>query len=401
RDRLAAVAPPERPSLLAELIRAEIAAVLGFPDPSALPAERSFAEIGFDSLSAVQVRNRLSAFTRVRLSPTVVLEYPTLPELTAHVHGVLLDEDAVQGAEPETADAPREPRPAPTPAPVPQTTAPAQLPHAPYRFSPLYHRVLREEGPKEAMTLRFFASYALPVFSDQERARHTVPPLQFAHGDGTPLVYLPDYMAPHLRLPIGLARQFDGERDLHVLEHPGFGTRRAVPDSVATLVRAHADTVRSLPVERAPVLVGYCAGGAIAHAVARQLAAEGEPPAGVVLLDSHAGVLHRGDVRGQALMSAGAALDAEVVDRLDDSLLIVGGGYVRVMENWRPEPSPVPALLLRGRPTAEMLRIAPGDDWRPHWPLPHDAVDVPGDHYSLLHQDADSTAAAIRVWLPK
>ncbi|MFD8818763.1 type I polyketide synthase, partial [Streptomyces sp. NPDC059627] len=410
RERLAAVAPPERAQLLAELIRAEIAAVLGFPDPSALPAERSFTEIGFDSLSAVQVRNRLSAFTRVRLSPTVVLEYPTLPELTAHIHGVLLDEGAVPGpdmqpepepgaeteTDPEPADGARQPRPEPTPP----TTSPARLPHAPYRFSPLYHRVLREEGPKEAMTLRFFASYALPVFSDQERARHTVPPLQLAHGDGTPLVYLPDYLAPHLRLPTRLARQFDGERDLHVLEHPGLGTRRAVPDSVATLVRAHADTVRSLPVERPPVLVGYCAGGAIAHAVARELAAEGEPPAGVVLLDTHAGVLRRGDVRGQALMAAGAALDAEVVDRLDDSLLIVGGGYARVMESWRPEPSPVPALLLRGRPTAEMLRGAPGADWRPHWPLPHDGMDVPGDHYSLLHQEAAGTATAIRAWLP-
>ncbi|MFF7981112.1 SDR family NAD(P)-dependent oxidoreductase [Streptomyces sp. NPDC007901] len=405
RERLAAVPPPERLALLAELIRAEIAAVLGYPDPAALPVERSFTELGFDSLSAVQIRNRLSAFTRVRLSPTVVLEYPTLPELTAHVHAALLDADAPPeagtGAETETEtdavhvggtrEIPAEPTP-------PADVAP-RLSSAPYRFSPLYHRVLREQGPAEAMALRFLASYALPVFSDGERARHTVPALQLAHGDGTPLVYLPDYLTPHLRLPTALARRFDGERDLHLLEHPGFGTRRAVPDSVATLVRAHADTVRSLPLERAPVLVGYCAGGAIAHAVAGQLAREGQPPAGVILIDSHAGVLRRGDARGQALMAAGAALSADVVDGLDDSLLIAGGGYARVMESWRPEPSPVPALLLRGRPTAEMLRIAPDGDWRPHWPLPHDGVDIPGDHYSLLQQDADSTAAAIRARL--
>ncbi|MEU1165587.1 hypothetical protein ABZ372_36070 [Streptomyces sp. NPDC005921] len=69
------------------------------------------------------------------------------------------------------------------------------------------------------------------------------------------------------------------------------------------------------------------------------------------------------------------------------------------MEGWRPEPSPVPALLLRGRPTADMLRIAPDGDWRPHWPLPHDGADLPGDHYSLLQQDAEGTAAAIRARL--
>ncbi|MFK0150566.1 SDR family NAD(P)-dependent oxidoreductase [Streptomyces sp. NPDC090493] len=107
RERLAAVAPPERAPLLAELIRAEIAAVLGFTDPSDLPAERAFTELGFDSLSAVQVRNRLSAFIRVRLSPTVVLEHPTLPELTAHVHGALLDAGALPGTETEASAAVR------------------------------------------------------------------------------------------------------------------------------------------------------------------------------------------------------------------------------------------------------------------------------------------------------
>ncbi|MER5515821.1 type I polyketide synthase [Streptomyces sp. NPDC002763] len=391
QERLAAVPAPERQPLLAELIRAEVAAVLGFAHPSALPVDRGFTELGFDSLSAVQVRNRLSAFTGVRLSPTVVLEHPTLAELTAHVHAALADGEALPETGQERVADPREAEAAPS----------VQVSHAPYRFSPLYHRVLREQGPGEAMRLRFFASYALPVFSDGERARHSVPPLRLAHGDGTPLVYLPDYMAPHLRLPTTLARRFDGERDLYMLEHPGFGTRRAVPDSVATLVRAHADAVRSLPVQRAPVLVGYCAGGAIAHAVARRLAREGRPPAGVILIDSHAGVLRRDDARGQALMAAGAALSADVVDGLDDSLLLAGGGYARVLEDWRPRPSPVPALLLRGRPTAEMLRSAPDGDWRPHWPLPHDGVDVPGDHYSVLRQDADSTASAIRVWLPR
>jgi hypothetical protein len=85
-------------------------------------------------------------------------------------------------------------------------------------------------------------------------------------------------------------------------------------------------------------------------------------------------------------------------------LLIAGGGYARVLEGWHPEPapesSPVPTLLLRGRPTSEMRRIDPEGDWLPHWPLPHDTADVPGDHYSVVHQDADSTAAAIRAWLP-
>ncbi|MFI5795872.1 SDR family NAD(P)-dependent oxidoreductase [Streptomyces sp. NPDC051677] len=412
RERLASVAAHERERVLAELIRAEIAAVLGFPDPAALPAERAFTELGFDSLTAVQLRNRLSAFTRVRLAPTVVLEHPTLPDLAAHVHAALIDAGALPQDGPATA---AEASTAQAEGSTAQTQAAGRTAEAaggteaetgteadtgsPYRFSALYHRVLCEQGPLEAMGLRHLASYALPVFPDGERARYAVPPVRLAHGDGAPLVYIPDYLSPYQRVPTALAERLAGERDVFLLEHPGLGALRAVPDSIATLVRTHADTVRSLPVDAAPVLVGYCAGGAVAHAVARHLARTGPPPAGVILLDSHAAVLRRGDPRGLALMSAGADLPDELVDQVDDSLLIAGGGYARLLEGWRPKPSPVPTLLLRGRPTPHMRRSDPDRDWQPYWPLPHDSADLPGDHYSLLHRDAASTAAAMRAWL--
>ncbi|MFE6175700.1 SDR family NAD(P)-dependent oxidoreductase [Streptomyces sp. NPDC056464] len=389
RERLAAVAAHERETVLAGLIRTEVAAVLGFTDAAELPAERSFTELGFDSLTAVQVRNRLSQYTRVRLSPTVVLEYPRLPELAAHVLTALADADGL----PQDGPVP------PSPQAASDTTSEAG--RSPYRFSALYHQVLREKGPLEAMALRFLGSYALPAFGEGESGPYAVPPARLAQGGGTPVVFIPDYLSPYQRVPTALAEEFDGERDLFLLEHPGFGTRRAVPDSMATLVRAHAGTVRSLPTHAAPVLVGHCAGGVVAHALAGHLARTGQPPAGVVLVDSHAGLLRRDDPRGLALMSAGEALPDDFVDQLDDSLLIAGGGYARVLENWRPEPSPVPTLLLRGRPTLHMRRLAPDRDWEPQWPLPHDSADLPGDHHSVLQRDADATAAAIRAWLTR
>ncbi|MGW4869613.1 type I polyketide synthase [Streptomyces chartreusis] len=396
RERLASVAPHERETALAELIRIEVAAVLGFPDPAALPAERPFTELGFDSLTAVQVRNRISAFTRVRLAPTVVLEYPTPSELAAHVHAALMDAGALPpvrdgAATPEEAEADSGDALA-----VPNTPVPS------YRFSTVYHQVLCDKGPLEAMALRYLASYALPTIADGDPTRHTTPPVRLAQGDGAPIAYIPDYLTPFHRIPTALAEQFKGERNLFLLEHPGFGTdRAAVPHSMAALVRAHAETVRSLPTDHAPVLVGYCAGGVVAHAVARHLARTGQAPVGVILIDTHAGVLRRDDPRGLALMSAGAALPADIVDELDDALLIAGGGYARVLENWQPEPSPVPTLLLRGRPTSHMREADPERDWRPQWPLPHDSADLPGDHYSVLNRDADSTAAAIRTWLTR
>jgi surfactin synthase thioesterase subunit len=370
RDRLAAVPADEREAVLTDLIRAELAAVLGFPDAAAFPAERPFSELGFDSLSGLQVRNRLSAFTRVRLAATVVLDHPTLPALAAHVNAALRDA-----------------------LPEPVTAEPS------YGFSSVYHRVLREQGPFEAMALRHFASYAVPSFTVADRARHAVEPVRLAGGDGTPVVFIPDYLTLYNRVPTGLAKQFDGERDLYLLEQPGFGDVRAVPDNVATLVRTHADTVRALAHDRPVVLAGFCAGGVIAHAVARHLAEAGRPPAGLVLLDTHVGVLHRDDPRALALIAAATVLPDDVVAQFDDSLLLVGGGYARVLDGWRPEPSSVPTLLVRGGPTAEMRRTDPDRDWRPRWPLPHDAADVPGDHHSLVHHDADTTAGAIRSWL--
>jgi hypothetical protein len=370
RDRLAAVPVRERKAVLTDLIRAELAAVLGFPDAAAFPAERAFTELGFDSLTGLQVRNRLSAFTRVRLAATVVLDHPTLPALAAHVHAALRDA-----------------------LPDKDTAAPA------YGFSSVYHRVLREQGPFEAMALRHFASYAVPSFTMADRTQHAVEPLRLASGDGTALIFVPDYLTLYNRVPTGLAKQFDGERDLYLVEHPGFGAVRAIPDSVATLVRTHADTVRALAADRPFVLAGFCAGGAVAHAVATLLAETGRPPAGLVLLDTHLGVLARDDPRGLALMAAGTVLPDEVVDQLDDSLLLAGGGYARVLHDWHPEPAPVPTLLVRGAPTAEMRDTDPDGDWRPRWPLPHDTTDVTGDHYSLVHHDADTTAEAIRAWL--
>lgn len=392
RKRLAATPEADREAVLSGLLHAELAAVLGFPDVDAFPADREFGQLGFDSLTALQFRNRLSAFTRVRLAPTVVLEHPTLEGLSAH----LLTALGEAGALPETVDSPTQET-----GRVDQVASPA------YRFTTLYHRVLREQGPLEAMTLRYVASYALPSFTAADRARYAVEPVRLARsgsgGGAAALAYLPDYLAPFHRVPSGLAERFDGERDMYLLEHPGFGTRRAVPDSMETLARAHADAVREIARGGPVVLVGYCAGGVIAHEVARRLAADGVPPAGVVLVDSHAGVLQRGDARALALMAAGAALPEDAAEEFDDSLLIAGGGYARVLEGWQPKAvpgsPPVPTLLVRGRPTAEMRRTDPDGDWSPHWPLPHDAVDVTGDHYSVVHQDADSTAAAIRAWL--
>nr|AJW65407.1 type I modular polyketide synthase [Nocardiopsis sp. CMB-M0232] len=86
--RLAPLAAEERSRVLAEVVRGEAAAVLGRGDPRAMGDDRPFRDFGFDSLTAVELRNRLSTLTGVALTATAVFDYPTVAALTRH----LLDE---------------------------------------------------------------------------------------------------------------------------------------------------------------------------------------------------------------------------------------------------------------------------------------------------------------------
>nr|WSX19095.1 type I polyketide synthase [Streptomyces tubercidicus] len=93
RDRLAEVPAAERAAVVLDLVRHHTAMVLGHSGAGMVNADQSFSELGFDSLTAVELRNGLHAATGLRLPATLVFDYPTSAALAEHILTGLVDDE--------------------------------------------------------------------------------------------------------------------------------------------------------------------------------------------------------------------------------------------------------------------------------------------------------------------
>jgi acyl carrier protein len=100
-QRLAGVPEAEREQVVLQLVQAQVAAVLGHASPGAIEPGKAFKELGFDSLGAVELRNRLTQVSGVRLPSTLVFDHPTsesvaqliLAEVGGEADGPSIDEE--------------------------------------------------------------------------------------------------------------------------------------------------------------------------------------------------------------------------------------------------------------------------------------------------------------------
>ncbi|MFJ8396935.1 SDR family NAD(P)-dependent oxidoreductase [Streptomyces sp. NPDC094144] len=104
-ERLAGLAPQEQQELVLETVRIHAAAVLGHGGPEGIIVDRAFKVLGFDSLTAVEMRNRLAEATGLRLAATLVFDHPTPAALAAHLRRELAPEEGAASAAAPAPDA--------------------------------------------------------------------------------------------------------------------------------------------------------------------------------------------------------------------------------------------------------------------------------------------------------
>ncbi|WP_209469179.1 type I polyketide synthase, partial [Streptomyces iranensis] len=96
--RLESVDPAEREQTLLDLVTHHAVQVLGHSSADGIAAERAFRELGFDSLTSVELRNRLNAATGLRLPSTLLYDHPSPRALTRHLHTELLGSPSAPAA---------------------------------------------------------------------------------------------------------------------------------------------------------------------------------------------------------------------------------------------------------------------------------------------------------------
>jgi thioesterase domain-containing protein len=332
-------------------------------------------ELGLDSLTAMELRNQLNATTGLRLPPTILFDRPTptllARQLTAELGGA--------GGGAASGGAGEEP-------------------------AGVFSAMLRQAGTLgtagQFMELLMQASRFRPSFASPAELRKAPSLVRLSRGETPPqLICLSSILSisgPHQYARFAAA--FRGRRDVWALGAPGFLPGEQLPMTTDAVLDAQAEAVLRQVSGTPFVLLGHSSGGMLAHAVAGKLERAGVFPEAVVMIDIYS---HDDD----AIIGIQPGLTSGIEDRqdsyvpVDDNRLLAMGAYFRLFGGWKPTAVKAPTLLVRaGERFFDWSRPTNGD-WRSYWDLEHTAIDVSGNHFSMMEEHASTTAQAVEDWL--
>ncbi|WP_275562328.1 type I polyketide synthase [Streptomyces sp. 5-6(2022)] len=348
---------------LLEMVRATAADVLGYAGTEEVDPAGLFAELGLDSLTAVELRNRLASATSLRLPTSIAFDHPTPARLARH----LLTHLSVEPA-------------ATAPAPPP-TDLVADLCAAAFEAG---------DGKRAFDLLRTVARNR-PTFRTEPGTPAFTPLGSGAEAPRlvclTPLVPLAGAYT-YARFASG----FRGRRTVDVLATPGFLDGEPLAESGEVLARVQTERVLARTGDDPFVLVGYSSGGLLALAMAALLSERGAPLRSVVLLDTYLPAPDRMDEFVAALMR-GMTDRRDVVRGLTGTGLSAMAWNCDLFAEWSAAPPPVPVLSVRAD-----VPLPAGDGSAPVV-TGADVRTTAGDHFTLLEEHASQTSALVAEWL--
>ncbi|MEU9015555.1 SDR family NAD(P)-dependent oxidoreductase, partial [Streptomyces sp. NPDC048479] len=369
----------EQERVLLDLVRAQVAAVLAYPSPDAVGESQEFLELGLDSLTAVELRNQLNAATGLRLPATLLFDHPTPALVAGRLRAELAGAPGAAASDGETDSGGED-------------------------SAGVFGAMLQEAGTQGAsgqfMELLMQASRFRPSFASPAELRKAPSLVRLSRGDTRPgLVCFSSILSisgPHQYARFASA--FRGRRDVHALGAPGFLRGEQLPSTTDAVIEAQAEAVLR-HADGAPfVLLGHSSGGMLAHAVAGKLESAGVFPQALVMIDIYS---HDDDaiIGIQPGLSEGMDERQDTYVPVDDNRLLAMGAYFRLFGGWKPAAVKTPTLLIRaGERFFDWSRSTDGD-WRSYWDLEHTAVDVPGNHFTMMEEHAPTTAQAVEGWL--